>query len=364
MPSFSDILAALSSQGTNPQSFNPNAADFGATASPQTAAPTGFQFKDPYANMNWLEKLGAAAGGIDNINKTRSDSQASQLAEFKASQDLQDRDALRSIADRLKSGDIDRKQALVEYAARTGDATKLFQQDTTPAAIQEYQYVNGLDSEQRKLYFQNKRANQVVDQGASQIIVGPQGNTVREIDKTLAPEDLPATKAAQTKATAEATADVGRQTTATKQTKDADATLSTIDEAEQYLNDATGSYLGAGLNLGNRIIGNSTDSTKANAALNVIGGKLVLAMPRMEGPQSDKDALLYRQMAANVADPTVPADDKRAALNALRSLQSKYATPTNKPAAGTSELLAPPDMLQPPRDNSSSAPKTVKWGDL
>ena len=48
-------------------------------------------------------------------------------------------------------------------------------------------------------------------------------------------------------------------------------------------------------------------------------------MPKMSGPQSDKDVLLYKEMAGRIGDPTVPASQKIAAMNSINQLQSKYA---------------------------------------
>jgi hypothetical protein len=48
-------------------------------------------------------------------------------------------------------------------------------------------------------------------------------------------------------------------------------------------------------------------------------------MPKMSGPQSDKDVLLYKQMAGQIGDPTIPAARKQAAMNTINELNSRYA---------------------------------------
>lgn len=58
--------------------------------------------------------------------------------------------------------------------------------------------------------------------------------------------------------------------------------------------------------------------------LKVIGGALVLAMPRMEGPQSDADTKLYREMAGKVGDETVSIQRRLAALDEVEKIYSKY----------------------------------------
>ena len=48
-------------------------------------------------------------------------------------------------------------------------------------------------------------------------------------------------------------------------------------------------------------------------------------MPKMSGPQSDKDVAMYRQMAGAIGDPTIPADQKLAAMQTIREIQNRYA---------------------------------------
>lgn len=58
--------------------------------------------------------------------------------------------------------------------------------------------------------------------------------------------------------------------------------------------------------------------------LKVIGGAMVLAMPRMEGPQSDADTKLYREMAGKVGDDTISTERRLAALDEVEKIYSKY----------------------------------------
>jgi hypothetical protein len=54
-------------------------------------------------------------------------------------------------------------------------------------------------------------------------------------------------------------------------------------------------------------------------------GALVSKMPKMSGPQSDKDVLLYREMAGQVGDSTIPVARRQAAAAEVRRLNEKYA---------------------------------------
>jgi hypothetical protein len=98
---------------------------------------------------------------------------------------------------------------------------------------------------------------------------------------------------------------------------------------------ATGSGLGAIADATQGFFGGSNPGAEAAQQLKMIQGQLVMMMPRMEGPQSNLDQQLYREMAGEIGDPSVPAPRKRAAVDMLRQLNQKYAggAPTPAPAA-------------------------------
>jgi hypothetical protein len=101
--------------------------------------------------------------------------------------------------------------------------------------------------------------------------------------------------------------------------------MTVLDEADNLIGKATGSYLGAGVDQAARVFGGATGGDKAIAQLKVLEGNLMMNQPRMEGPQSDKDVLLYRQNAGQIGDPTVPNSIKKAALKEIRKITEKYA---------------------------------------
>ena len=126
-------------------------------------------------------------------------------------------------------------------------------------------------------------------------------------------------------------------TTPGKREQQARNALDIIAAAEPLIDKATGSYAGAGVDLAGRALGMSTPGANAGAQLKALEGALMMAQPRMEGPQSDKDVALYRQMAAQIGDPTVPAAQKKAALSEVKKLHMKYAGGNvPAPAAGPS----------------------------
>ena len=101
--------------------------------------------------------------------------------------------------------------------------------------------------------------------------------------------------------------------------------LDIINEAKSLIDKGTSSYVGAGVDLAGRAVGLSTKGGEAAAQLKALEGALMMAQPRMEGPQSDKDVMLYRQMAGQLGDPTVPAGMKKAAISTIEQLHKKYA---------------------------------------
>ncbi|MES2903549.1 MAG: hypothetical protein V4696_05125 [Pseudomonadota bacterium] len=98
-----------------------------------------------------------------------------------------------------------------------------------------------------------------------------------------------------------------------------------LDEAEPLLKSATGSYAGAAYDQAARAVGVGTAGAQDVAKLKTLEGALMMAQPRMEGPQSNLDVQLYRQMAGQIGDATVPAATKQAAAKQIRALQEKYA---------------------------------------
>ncbi|MFV3416141.1 hypothetical protein ACNFH8_28145 [Pseudomonas sp. NY15436] len=105
-----------------------------------------------------------------------------------------------------------------------------------------------------------------------------------------------------------------------------------IQEARKILPDATSSGLGAIRDTGKRFFGKSSPEAQAAAKLGVIGGNMLMFMPRMEGPQSDRDVENYKAMAGKVSDPTIPVEERMAALDAMQILVDKYSGQTQQPA--------------------------------
>lgn len=86
----------------------------------------------------------------------------------------------------------------------------------------------------------------------------------------------------------------------------------------------TGSGVGSVVDAAGALIGKSPAGAVEAQKMKALGGALTSKMPRMEGPQSDKDTLLYKEMAAQVGDDRIPVDRRIAALQTVRQLWQKY----------------------------------------
>lgn len=164
-----------------------------------------------------------------------------------------------------------------------------------------------LSIDQAKIELEQKKG--VVQQfGDSMYMVYPNGSAV----PISSAAGQPITKVANQKAINEENKRIQRVETLTPEIK------------SLLTGGATGSYFGAGLDLLGRTVGISTGGAEATAQLKTLSGQLVALMPRMEGPQSNIDVEMYKEMAGNVADPTIPIQTRLAALDTIEKLNQKY----------------------------------------
>lgn len=190
-----------------------------------------------------------------------------------------------------------------------------------PSAIQEYQYYTGLPKEQRDEYLRVKRQDPWRDAGG-QLINPITGQTIA---KTLAPQDLPQTREQQAAASAKGTATGGAIGAQEAKGIKAPATLEVIDEAKKLLPKASSGRIGA-IGAGLKAAANVSDeATQADKQLSVLSANLVANVPRMEGPQSDKDVNMYKEAAGDIGNISKPYEDRLAALKIIESLNKKYA---------------------------------------
>lgn len=137
-----------------------------------------------------------------------------------------------------------------------------------------------------------------------------------------------------------AKAQVEREKGAETRQRDAGTALDLIAEARRLLPDATGGGAGAAADATAGFFGHATAGAEANAALKTIAGQMTSKMPRMEGPQSDRDVQMYKEMAGDIGNASLPVRIRLAALNQIERLNQKYAknpSGPSGPAAGVVE---------------------------
>lgn len=169
---------------------------------------------------------------------------------------------------------------------------------------------NKLSVEQAKIELEQKKGT-VQQFGDGLYMVYPNGSAVPISSPAGQPVVKSTTTAAQQSAKNEENTRIQRVETI-------------IPEIRTLLSKATGSYLGAGADLLANTVGISTEGAKATAQLKTLSGQMVAAMPKMSGPQSDKDVAMYKEMAGNLSDPTIPVETRLAALETIEKLNEKY----------------------------------------
>lgn len=107
--------------------------------------------------------------------------------------------------------------------------------------------------------------------------------------------------------------------------QDATDAMNILQQAAPLVRNSTNSGFGDIADKTAAFFGKSTTGADTAAQLKALGGALVSKMPKMSGPQSDKDVQLYKDMAGNIGDPTTPRSQKEAAMRTIMELQAKYA---------------------------------------
>ncbi len=123
--------------------------------------------------------------------------------------------------------------------------------------------------------------------------------------------------------------------------QDAHSIGNLLDLAGPLLDTATHSRIGQAYDATLAAAGQSTEGAQAAAQLRALEGALISKVPKMSGPQSDKDVLLYRQMAGQIGDPSVPVETRRAALKTVREITARYSgapAPAATPPSGKPSL--------------------------
>jgi hypothetical protein len=202
-------------------------------------------------------------------------------------------------------------------------------QSSRPSSVQEWEFYNKLPGAEQPRYLEMKRnPNMVVkDIGSVPTVIAPRvSGTATTPLSTIGREASGASAIKEAEARGGTMGKAQGDITGGIQTRGSNAigTQSLLDIADPLIDVATGSTVGAGVDAVSKFFGKPTGGAEAISKLKVLQAGLMTSMPRMEGPQSDRDVQLYRDASGQIGDPTVPADIKKAALQTIRQIQQKY----------------------------------------
>ena len=263
---------------------------------------------------------------------------AGQQAQQASGQDALQTMLLKSQIDKNNRGTENEPNSVREYQyAKQNGFQGTFQdwitaggQSSRPSSVQEWDFYSNLPDSMKRQYLEMKRNPNFVVKDVNTVptVVQPSvigGTTTTPLSNQASEAEAAAEKKRQESAAA---ALGGAQGTIAGgiETRGANAvtTQGALDVAEPLIDIATGSAAGAARDKVAAFFGGAPDGAKAIAALKVLQANLMTSMPRMEGPQSDRDVQLYREAAGQIGDPTVPAEIKKAAVRSIREIQQRY----------------------------------------
>jgi len=196
-----------------------------------------------------------------------------------------------------------------------------------PSSLQELAYLDTIRGTPKEAeYWRNKRADQQVDLGDKIVFRDPAGNFTAPLPIELKPGERPNVRGDQAKETEKGKIIGQTEGAIDKKSIQAPQINEYLNEAEKLLPNATSGGLASTGKAVAGYFGHATAGSEADSQLNIIASALTMGVPRMEGPQSDKDTVLYKQAAGDLANSSLPIKTRQAALKQLRALNDKYLT--------------------------------------
>lgn len=237
-----------------------------------------------------------------------------------------------------------------ELQRATQEMTAAQQRGDAPAAARAQQDAAAIQRELQRLPGGARPSVPLIGPGAAVQPAAPAvtaGNVVE-----LSPQQQAQNEANRAAMVDRAKAGVVRETASAATTRQMSQMQEAASLANKLLDEGpTGSGVGALADRVGSFVGQPIKGAAQAAQLKALGGWLVANVPRMEGPQSDRDVANYSVMAGQVGDETLPPATRKAALQTVIALQNKYAS-INGGAA--------PDGRSSPAPNTLPSGWTVK----
>ncbi len=198
---------------------------------------------------------------------------------------------------------------------------RLVQPESSPSAVQEYEYYNSLPPEAQSEYLKIKRAEKVLDLGGQYAAIDPRtGAPAAQYEKTLAPSELPQTKADQAQAVANVEAamspGIAEETARRKAQAEAEVQAATAPSIEAKTQEASvlGKERGASAAKLESMTANMPKVQKfvsdlrdlANTATYTKGGQLVDAIMRETGQTPREGAVAREKFQAKINNEVLP----------------------------------------------------------
>lgn len=345
---------------TQPAGFAPNALAAPAAAPPSAAAAmsqppsapagitrTGNSYTGPANITGDVTINGAAPGGgaISAQNMGAADALAGRQAQESAARVLGQMPAgfqgaaveppvVRHSGNSWQERN-DLRNALVSAQSITNNGSQWDRNRGESAASQTYRAMLGNDIAARgavpklagEAMAQNSETNRATLRERSLAAQGA-ANRENDLNRTLITERGNNSRAGiaanATLGAAQLKADLKNGKEGQQQVKDTQDIFSILKEARPLMATATGSYGGVAMDKVAQTFGGTTQGAEATAKLQALQGALISKMPKMSGPQSDKDVQLYREMAGQIGDATIPTKMREAAMDTIENLNMKY----------------------------------------
>lgn len=96
-------------------------------------------------------------------------------------------------------------------------------------------------------------------------------------------------------------------------------------EIKSLLPQAHGSGFGAGMGYLANMFDIESPQNVVDEQLKVLSSRILMQVPRFQGPQSDKDVATYKEAAGSLADPTKSIASRQAALQTIINMNKQYA---------------------------------------
>lgn len=106
--------------------------------------------------------------------------------------------------------------------------------------------------------------------------------------------------------------------------------LALIDQAKATLKSVKGGMAQKGIDLATNATGVATENSKLNAKLKVLAGALTSKVDKQPGATSDADLKMYKEMAADVGNESLPAESRLAALQTAEEIQRRMVKRTQE----------------------------------